>query len=154
MLHLGSLKKLSTYAQAIKKQLSCHFSATIVLTLVGLLVAATAFARIMKNTIDPVAIVSDDGRHVIVTGLIACIKNERAFLLVTVSQRLTGAVAEGNTRITCTGNDQQWRVHAAAQGKQSFEAGAATAVALARTTDRKDVTDAHQWLVDITLIED
>ena len=124
------------------------------LTLVAVFVAATAFARIVRNTIDPVPIVSDDGRQVIVTGPIACTKNERAYLLVTVTQRPTGAVAEGNTRITCTGNDQQWKIHATTQGKDSFEAGAATAVALARTTDRKDVTDAHQWLVDITLVED
>jgi hypothetical protein len=154
MLHFGFLPKLSTSAQAIKKHLNCQASAAMVISVVAVLVAATAFARVALNTIDPVAIVSDDGRHVIVTGPIACTKNERAYLLVTVSQRLTGAVAEGNTRITCTGNDQQWRVHAATQGKTSFEAGAATAVALARTTDRKDVTDAHQWLVNITLVED
>lgn len=154
MLYFASLTKLCTAAQAINKQLNRRVSATIVVTLVGVFVAATALAKIAFNTIDPGAIVSDDGRHVIVTGPIACTKNERAYLLVTVSQRPTGAVAEGNTRITCTGNDQQWRVHAATQGKQSFEAGAATAVALARTTDRKDVTDAHQWLVDITLVED
>lgn len=139
---------------SISKQLNRRVSAAMVLTLVGILVAATAFAKITRNTIDPVAIVSDDGRHVIVTGPIACTKNERAYLLVTVSQRPTGAVAEGNTRITCTGNDQQWKVHTVTQGKDSFEAGAATAVALARTTDRKDVTDAHQWLVDVTLVED
>jgi hypothetical protein len=145
---------LSTYGQAIKKHLSYVVSAAVVVTLAGVLVAATAFARITLNTIDPVATVSDDGRHIIVTGPIACTKNERAYLLVTVSQRTTGAVAEGNSRITCTGNDQQWTVHAKNQGKESFEAGAATAVALARTTDRKDVTDAHQWLVDITLVED
>jgi hypothetical protein len=154
MLHFASLTKLSTSAQAIKKQLNHRVSAAMVLTLVGILLAATAFARIFTNTIDPVAIVSDDGRHIIVTGPIACTKNERAYLLVTVSQRLTGAVAEGNTRITCTGTDQQWTVHAKKQGNESFEAGAATAVALARTTDRKDVTDAHQWLVNITLVED
>jgi len=154
MLQFVSLPKLSTSAQAIKKHLSYVVSAAIVLTLVGVFVSATAFARIVNNTIDPVAIVSDDGRHVIVTGPIACLKNERAYLLVTVSQRLTGAVAEGNTRITCTGNDQQWRVHAATQGRTGFEAGAATAVALARTTDRGAIPDAHQWLVNITLVED
>ena len=75
-----------------------------------------------------------------------------AYLEVTVTQRATGAVAEGRTRITCTGNTQQWQVHASTQGKETFQEGPATAVALGRTSDRGDITDAHQWLVDITLV--
>jgi hypothetical protein len=71
---------------------------------------------------------------------------------VTVTQRATGAVAEGHTRLTCTGNTQQWEVHASTRGQEIFEEGPATAVALARTSDREDITDAHQWLVDITLV--
>jgi hypothetical protein len=38
------------------------------------------------------------------------------------------------------------------QGKPSFAEGAAWAVALARTTDHRDTTDAHQWLVNLTLV--
>jgi hypothetical protein len=63
-----------------------------------------------------------------------------------------GAVAEGHTRIICTTDVQQWEVHASIQGKETFEEGAATAVALARTSDRGDIDDAHQWLVPITLV--
>lgn len=70
----------------------------------------------------------------------------------TVTQRSTGAVAEGHTRITCTGDIQQWEVHASTQGQETFEEEPATAVALGRTTDRGETTDAHQWLVDITLV--
>jgi hypothetical protein len=47
------------------------------------------------NTIDPVAIVADNGRHLIVTGPIECTHGERVELRVTVTQRETGAVAEG-----------------------------------------------------------
>jgi hypothetical protein len=54
--------------------------------------------------------------------------------------------------ITCTGGAQQWEVHAATQGKNTFEEGPATAVALGRTTTRGSVTDADQWLVEITLV--
>jgi hypothetical protein len=36
-------------------------------------------------------------------------------------------------------------------GKATFEEGSATAVAVASTTSRGKVTDAHQWLVNITL---
>jgi hypothetical protein len=127
-------------------------SAAMVMTLVGVFIAPLAFAFIMSNTIDPVAIVTDDGRHLVVTGPIACTASERAYVRVTVTQRATGAVAEGHTLLTCTGDTQQWEVHAATQGKETFQEGAATAVALGRTTDRGDTTDAHQWLVDITLV--
>jgi hypothetical protein len=43
-------------------------------------------------------------------------------------------------------------VHAVTHGKASFEEGPATAVALGSTTSRGQATDAHQWLVDITLV--
>ena len=68
---------------------------------------------------------------------------------------MTGAVAEGRTFIACAGegNPQQWEVHAATQGKESFQEGPATAVGLARTTEREDTTDAHQWLVNVELVE-
>jgi hypothetical protein len=78
---------LSISAQAIKKHLNCQVSSAMVISVVAVLVAATALARIAQNTVDPVATVSDDGRHIIVTGPIACTKNERAYLLVTSNGR-------------------------------------------------------------------
>jgi hypothetical protein len=125
--------------------------AGLVITLVGGIVAPMASARVTANTIDPVAHVTDHGRHIIVTGPVACTEGERAFLRVTVTQHTTGAVAEGRTLITCTGDTQPWKVHASAQGDETFEEGPATAAALAHTTDHRNTTDAHQWLVDITL---
>jgi hypothetical protein len=126
----------------------------IVMTLVGIFVAPLAFARIMSNTIDPVAVVTDHGRHLVVTGPIACTAGETAYLRITVTQRFTGAVAEGQSRITCTGETdiQPWEVLAVTQGKASFEQGSAWAVGFARTTDRGDTTDAHQWLVNVMLV--
>jgi hypothetical protein len=140
------------FAQPIKRHTNCLVSAAMVMTLAGVFGTPAAFARVILNTIDPVAIVTDTGRHLIATGPIACTAGERAFLRVTVSQRATGAVAEGRTLITCTGNTQQWEVHASTQGNETFEEGPATAVAIARTTDRGETTDAHQWLVNITLV--
>jgi hypothetical protein len=100
-------------AQPTKPHVKYFVAAALVLTLVGVLIARTAFARIVGNTIDPDAIVTDNGRHLIVTGPISCTAGERAFLRVTVTQRSTGAVAEGRTRLTCTGegNPKQWEVH-------------------------------------------
>jgi hypothetical protein len=129
-------------------------SAAIVITLVGVCMAFVAFAGITGNTIDPVAIVTDNGRHLIVRGPVVCTAGETAYLRVTVTQRPTGAVAQGLTRLTCTGASQQWEIHAVTGGKETFQEGPATAVALGRTTLRGNTTDAHQWLVEITLEEE
>src|SRR5262245_62051510 len=97
----------------------------IALSLAFLILAPLAFAKVVRNTIDPLATLADRGRLVIATGPIACTRGERAFLRVTVTQRTTGAVAEGHGRVVCTGNDQQWEVHASTQGKASFDEGPA-----------------------------
>ena len=119
-------------------------------TCLALALVQTASTRITLNTIDANAVVTDNGRHVIVTGPIVCDRGERAEIRVTVTQRTSGALAGGLTRVG-TGQPQQWEVHAAAQANESFEEGAARAVGLARTSDRASTTDAHQWLVDIAL---
>ena len=119
--------------------------------LVALVSIQTAFARVVFNTIDPNAVVADNGRHLVVTGPIACDSGERVAIRVTVTQRTTGALAEGLTAVVCTGELQQWTVHARTQGNEPFEEGPALAVGLARTTERGYATDAHQWLVPITL---
>ena len=138
-------------ALPIKNQGKYLVPAAMAMALVGIFIAPMAFARVTANTVDPVATVADHGRHLIVTGPIGCTEGERAYLRVTVTQHATGAVAEGRALITCTGGTQQWEVHASVQGRETFEEGPATAAALARTTDREETTDAHQWLVDITL---
>ena len=43
------------------------------------------------------------------------------------------AVVEGRTRVTCTGGTQQWEVHAATQGEETFEA-------------RPAIADAVRWV--------
>ena len=127
-------------------------SAALVLTLAGAFLARTAFARITYNTIAPVGIVAGHGRQVTVTGPIAVTAGERTELRVTVTQRSTGAVAEGIVFFTGTGQINQWEVTALAEGGARFEAGPATAVGLARSTVKGQATDAHQWLVNVTLI--
>ena len=128
--------------------------ATLLLALAGVFIARTAFAKVVMNTIDPVGIVADKGRHLTVGGPITVTAGERTELRVTVTQRSTGAVAEGVAFLTGRGDLQQWEVEAAVQGRERFEPGEATAVALARTTVRGKVTDAHQWLVNITLVKE
>ena len=140
------------FAQRTRKRMIRLATVAIGLTVVGGFGAHAAFARITANTIDPVAIVADNGRDVIVTGPLSCTAGDRAYLRVTVTQRSTGAVAQGRTLITCIESTQQWEVHASTQGEETFEEGPATATAVARTTEHEETTDAHQWLVDITLV--
>ncbi|HEY6131664.1 MAG TPA: hypothetical protein VIV27_06570 [Halioglobus sp.] len=136
------------------KALHCLVSAAIVLTLASAWRASPALAKIARNTIDPVAIVSDHGRRIIVTGPIRCDKKQRVALRVTVTQRSTGAVAEGRALFTCVVDGQQWRLRAAKQGKKTFKEGPAIAVAVASTYGAGDADDAQQWLVDITLAQE
>ena len=140
--------------QSLKQHQKWLVSAAILLTVAGVFVARTAFARIILNTIDSVGIVSDKGRHLTLTGPLAATAGDRVELRLTVTQRSTGALAEGHTFLTGTGTTNQWEVEARAQGAATFEAGPATAVALARTTVGGKVTDAHQWLVNITLVKE
>jgi len=137
--------------QTIQWHMKPVAAAALILTLGGVFLAPAAFARITANTINPIAIVTDGGRHILATGPIACTQGERLHLRVTVTQRSTGAVAEGRTLDTCTGDTQPWEVHVSTQGAATFEEGPATATVVGRTTDHEKTTDAHQWLVDITL---
>jgi hypothetical protein len=138
--------------QTLKHHRTWLVSAALFVTLAGVFVARTAFARVILNTIDPVALVSDNGRHLVVTGPIAITAGEKAILRVTVTQRSTGAMAEGDTILNGTGTTNQWQVFARTMGKAVFTTGPATAVGLAVTTTHGHTTDAHQWLVNVTLV--
>jgi hypothetical protein len=126
----------------------------VVAFLATLLTCPAAIARIVANTIDGSAILTEGGRHLVVTGPISCTLGERAFLRITVTQRETATLAEGNTLITCAGALQQWEVYVATQGREAFRPGAATVVASARTTQHGEDTDAHQWPTVIFLVQE
>jgi len=138
---------------SMSAHVKCLQFAIAFLALVGVFIAPVALAQIVLNTINPVSVATSNGRHLVVTGSIACTSGEKAYLRVTVTQRTTGAVAEGRSRVTCTGETQQWEVHAATQGEETFEARPASAVAVALgRSNRGDITDAQQWLVEINLV--
>jgi hypothetical protein len=175
----GSLMNtMSTmFIHSTKKQMITFVSTVAVLALVVAWIASTAFARngqqpatdnsqfvpllartpgfanTNNNKIDTVAIVTDNGRRILLTGPVECGDGERADLRVTVTQRETGAVAEGHTFITCTGEPQRWEIDALTQGDQTFEEGPVVGVLAGRTVSRGETTDAHQWLVNITLVK-
>ena len=84
-------KSLPTTHSGARRRLA---SAAIILMLAGLFLASRAFSKVIGNTIDGVAVVTDHGRHIIATGPLTCTHGERAFLRVTVTQRTTGAMAK------------------------------------------------------------
>ena len=67
---------------------------------------------------------------------------------------LAGCLWAGFTVLSKRWHFDPWEVTAAVQTPESFVAGPATAVALARTTANGKATDAHQWLVNITLVSE
>jgi hypothetical protein len=118
-----------------------------------LMLAPMAFAKLAGNTIDPVATLSLNNRRIHLTGPFACDQTQPVFMRVTVTQRTTGAMAEGYGYVIGTTTPQQWQVVAYAIGSAEFEPGPATAVALARSTvSPGHPDDAHQWLVNVTLV--
>jgi hypothetical protein len=122
------------------------------IVLSGVLLSALATARIVKNTVNPTATLTDNGRQIVVTGPISCTGDQPVAMKVTVTQRSTGAVATGIGRIDCSTGEQQWEIRAVTAGDATFVEGAATAVAFARASDGRTTDDAHQWLVEITLV--
>ena len=141
--------------QSIRQHQKWLAPAAILLTLVGVYVARTAFAGVrLSNTMFPVCIMADNGRRVTVAGPISSFPGDRIELRVRVTQRSTGAVAEGVAFLTAigTGTVQRWEVEAHANGGETFEVGPATSVAFARVSGK--ATDAHQWLVNISLVKE
>jgi hypothetical protein len=125
--------------------------AALVMALLALCLTPGASARLVANTINLSGTVSDDGRRLVLTGPLSTDVEQLVQLRVTVTQRSTGAVAEGQLRLTGTTSQQQWTVEAKTHGDETFEEGPATAVALAISTTNGHADDAHQWLVNITL---
>jgi hypothetical protein len=123
----------------------------IVLAAGALLVTGMAAARIVKNTIEATAVLETNGKRLIVTGPLSCTEEQMALVRVTVTQRSTGAVAQGYSVLECTETETMWEVRAYKRGRNAFAEGPATAVAVALSREGGTVDDAHQWLVDITL---
>ena len=113
---------------------------------------ASASAGVVLNTIDRGATLDARGHVLAVTGPIRCSEAERATIRVTVSQRTTGAVADGRWRGLCRRTTRTWTARQfAPHGSASFQAGTAQACALAVTRRAERATDAKQWCRTIEL---
>jgi hypothetical protein len=104
--------------------------------------AAPASAGVSFNTIDRKTTLDADGRIVAATGPIRCSAVERATIRVTVTQRRTGAVAEGTWQGRCGRTTRTWTAKRfALRGAATFQPGAARACALGVTRRAGQATD-------------
>jgi hypothetical protein len=125
--------------------------------LVAAMVALTApaGAGVVLNTIGREATIDDAGHIAEAAGPIRCSERERAAIRVTISQRTTGAVAEGRWRGRCPATTTTWTARGFAPlGSATFQPGTAQACALGITRRGRSVTDAKQWCRTIRLVED
>lgn len=121
----------------------------VLLTLVA--VQAGPAPRLAGNTIDPTATLHSGGSRITLTGPFSCTQSEWVAFRITLTQRSTGAAAEGYALRLGSTSVQQWEVTAHSHGGPRFEPGPATAVAVAISSLHGQTTDAHQWLVPVTL---
>lgn len=132
---------------------SLSFLAPALLILIAVFAVQAGLARrLAGNTINPIATLDGSGNRVTLTGPFSCTQTEWVAFRVTVTQRTTGAMAEGYALRLGSTTIQQWQVLATTRGGgATFQPGPATAVAVAVSTLQGEVTDAHQWLVPVTL---
>ena len=133
--------------QSSPKQLKRFVLVTALMMMVNVFMTTTAFGRILLTTNDVVSVAFDNNRQLIVSGHTTCDAKETVIVRVTVTQRSTGALAEGDISLTATGEVQEFVVRARTLGKENFEEGPVTVVYLIHTSYRGDSTDCHQWLV-------
>lgn len=127
--------------------------------LIGLMIVGMqpAVAGSYLNTIDETATLTPSGHNVRVTGPIGCDAGEIVHIRVRVTQSSTGAIAEGTFHARCTGDreamtTQPWSVRAATHGNVAFEPGEAHVEAWARTVNRGEQTDMHNWGRTVELV--
>jgi hypothetical protein len=110
--------------------------------------AHTASAGIQpKGTVIDAKVALDAStKTMALTGRIACSDCAGFTLGVTVSQRGSGALAQGGVACRCRGPINSWAVTARVRGKAAFAEGRAMACAWLRIRGGSDkVKDAHQW---------
>ena len=94
---------------------------------------------------------TNGGRGVNVSGPIGCPAGDSVQLRATVSQRSTGAVAQGFWNKVCAGSGQHWHTTASVTDGVTMSAGCVHATGLAIVRHAGKPVDAFQWLRTVTL---
>jgi hypothetical protein len=129
-------------------------------SMVGLFATSPSLAIIAIAANDAVVRISDDGRHLVLSGILLCDDagaGDQINLYLTVIQRqgtqpeTRAAIAEGSTHFVCTGGffNDRWEVHVATHGDERFFGSSGwtvTFTGLAVSRNHSDTTDAFQWL--------
>jgi hypothetical protein len=100
---------------------------------------------------DRAALFTNGGRTVQVSGPITCGVGDSVQIRATVSQPLTGAVAEGIWSKQCTGTVLHWHITAAVTDGAHFSAGGADGAGLAVVRAHGMPRSAIQWIRPLTL---
>jgi hypothetical protein len=125
-------------------------------TLVAALALSTsAFARAIDpagTSIGNGARLSSNRTTVGLGGVVACAGCRTFTLGATVSQRTSGAVAQGGVRCVCRGARERWSLSARTREGTKFRQGAARVCVwiIARGAASRAI-DADQWCEDVTL---
>lgn len=99
----------------------------------------------------PTQTLIDSGRTLKLSGPITCPAGDTVRLRATLSQRSTGAVAQGVWSKACTGKGQHWHTTASVNDGVTMSAGCAHAAGLAIIRHAGKPVDAFQWLRTVTL---
>jgi hypothetical protein len=122
-----------------------------VLVVVLFVAPDSTIANMHSNTIDPVAVLGDQGKDGDVTVLIACDAGEWVTVRLTVTQENTNSLAEGHSFAICIGDQQRLKVRVNAGYQTFLGEGEADACALAVTWDGGHVSDTRQWCKVVVL---
>lgn len=141
-----------------KPRLSGATVALVVLALsVGSVAAAVADEGVKPATRDGLArfdrsgTIAADGGAVTVSGPIRCPAGYTVRLRATVSERATGAVAEGFWSKNCTGASQHWNLTAKVTDGVSLKAGGACGGGLAIIRRHGKAVSTRQWIGELSL---
>jgi hypothetical protein len=114
-------------------------------------VAAAFTEPHVGGNFDRSGVVVKSGRAVRVSGPMSCRAGGTVRLRATISQRATGAVAEGSWSRPRTGKTQHWHITANATDGADLKAGCAHGAGLAIYRYAGRPVDATQWLNALTL---
>jgi hypothetical protein len=114
-----------------------------------------AFARAIDpahTTVGNSARLGTDAKTVAIDGVVACATCRTFTLGATVSQRTSGAVAQGGVRCVCHGARERWTLTARArEGTRFRQGGARVCVWIIARRAAGRAIDAEQWCENVTL---
>lgn len=143
-----------TLASGSRAPIGSRLAVVVSLIAAGLVAAAAAFAATptpFARAFDRSGVIAAGGDAVRVGGPVGCPAGDTVRLRATVSQSVTGAVAEGSWSAACTGRNVHWRATAVVNDGAPFKAGCAHGVGLAVIRHNGRAVDATQWLSKLTL---